>query len=473
MLKKSEELWDFEFAKKLDSEPQKHQKMLPVEQTEYAEELPQTARFTASKRQGSKVGDSRMEVVYERCAGLDVHKKSVVVCRVMLNGDGNWQREVRTFGTMTQDLLQLRDWLSAGQIRQIAMESTGVYWQPIFNILESEFEVLVVNAKHIKFVPGHKTDIKDAEWIADLLQHGLLKASFIPKSPQRELRELIRYRTHLVDERSREVNRVQRVLEMGNLKLSSVVTDIMGQSSRAILEQIIAGKDDPAALAQLAKGKLRPKIAELERALMGQITETQRLLLRLHLEHIDDVNTKVQELEIAIETALSPFDENELMARLDTIPGVSRLTAQVIVAELGTDMTRFPTAAHAASWAGVAPGKNESAGRNRSAKTPHANSYLKRALVEAAHAAGRSKDNYLSAQYRRLAARRGKKRAAIAVAHSILVIAYHLIQRGTSYVELGANYYDQRQTNAVQQQLVKRLERLGFQVTLETIPNAA
>ena len=264
-----------------------------------------------------------MEIVYERCAGLDVHKKSVVACRVIPNTEGDWQREVRTFGTMTEDLLHLRDWLSAGQIRQVAMESTGVYWQPVFNILESEFEVLVVNAKHIKFVPGHKTDVKDDEWIADLLQHGLLKASFIPKAPQRELRELIRYRTHLVDERSREVNRVHRVLETANLKLSSVVTDIMGQSSRAMLEQIIAGKEDPEALAQLAKGKLRPKIAELERALVGQVTETQRLLLRLHLEHIDDMNTKVQAVEAAIEQALPPFDENELLARLDTIPGVS------------------------------------------------------------------------------------------------------------------------------------------------------
>jgi transposase len=348
-----------------------------------------------------------------------------------------------------------------------------VYWKPIFNLLEGEFEVVLANAKHIKFVPGHKTDVKDAEWIADLLQHGLLKASFIPEAPQRDLRELVRYRTHLVDERSREVNRVHRVLEDANIKLSSVATDLMGQSARAMLDQIIAGKDDPEALAQLAKGKMRPKIAELERALLGQVKDTHRLLLKLHLEHIDELNAKLQELEKAIARALSPFDENELLAHLDTIPGVNRIVAQVIVAELGIDMSRFPNADHAASWAGVAPGKNESAGRNHSAKTPPANRYLKRALVEAAHAAGRSKDNYLSAQYRRLAARRGKKRAALAVGHSILVIAYHLIQRGTSYVDLGADYFDQRKADAVQHQLVKRLERLGFQVSLQPAAVAA
>jgi len=408
-----------------------------------------------------------MQVVYERCAGLDVHKKSIVVCRIIPAEDGGWQRETRTFGTMTDDLLRVKDWLSAGRIQQVALESTGVYWKPVFNILEGECEVVLANAKHIQFVAGRKTDVKDAEWIADLLQHGLLKASFIPEAPQRELRELVRYRSHLVDERSREVNRVHRVLEDANLKLSSVVTDIMGQSARAMLEQIIAGKDDPEALAQLAKGKLRPKIAELERALTGRINETHRLLLKLHLEHIDDVNAKLQELEAAIAQALPPFDQNELLTRLDVIPGVSSTVGQVIIAELGIDMSRFPNAAHAASWAGGAPGKNESADRNRSAKTPPPNRYLRRALIEAAHAAGRSKDNYLSAQYRRLAARRGKQRAAVTVARSILIIAYHLIQRGTTYQDLGANYFDQRKAESVQHQLVKRLERLGFKVSLE------
>jgi transposase len=414
-----------------------------------------------------------MQVVYERCAGLDVHKKTVVVCRIVPNEVNGWQMEIRTFGTMTDDLLRLSDWLRAGGVTQVAMESTGVYWKPVFNLLESDFEVILVNAKHIKFVPGRKTDVKDAQWIAELLQHGLLKASFIPDAPQRELRELVRYRTHLIDERTREVNRVHAVLEDANLKLSSVATDIMGVSAREMLAAIIAGQDDPAALAQLAKARMRPKIAELERALTGHIKNSHRLLLSLHLEHIDDLNAKLQRLEEEIAQLLPPFDEDDLLARLDTIPGVDQRVAQIIVAELGTDMRRFATAGHAASWAGLTPGKNESAGRNRSAKTNKANRYLKAALVEAGQAAGRSRDNHLAAQFGRLAARRGKKRAAVAVAHSILVIAYHIIRDGTSYVDLGANYYDERNAERVQQRLIKRLETLGLKVTVEPLSTAA
>lgn len=414
-----------------------------------------------------------MQVVYEQCAGLDVHKKTVVACCRIPDGQGGWQQETRTFGTMTSGLLLLRDWLAEAGVTHVAMESTGVYWKPVFNILEGSFEVLLVNAKHIKFVPGRKTDVKDAQWIAELLQHGLLKASFIPEAPQRELRELVRYRTHLLEERSREVNRVHKVLEDANLKLSSVATDIMGVSGREMLAAIIAGKDDPQALAQLAKARLRTKIAELELALTGHVQDSHRLLLTLHLEHIDDLNTKLERLEQEIEQSMSPFDEDDLLARLDTIPGVDQKTAQVIIAELGTDMSRFQSAGHAASWAGLVPGKNESAGRNRSAKTSKANRYLKTALVEAGMAAGRSKDNYLAAQYGRLAARRGKKRAAVAVAHSILIIAYHIIRNGTTYVDLGANYFDKRKQDAVQQQLVRRLENLGFKVSLEPLNYAA
>jgi transposase len=277
----------------------------------------------------------------------------------------------------------------------------------------------------------------------------------------------------LIDERTREVNRVHAVLEDANLKLSSVATDIMGVSAREMLAAIIAGKDDPAALAQLAKARMRPKIAELERALTGHIKDSHRLLLSLHLEHIDDLNAKLQRLAEEIAKLLPPFDEADLLARLDTIPGVDQYTAQVIVAELGTDMSRFATAGHAASWAGLTPGKNESAGRNRSAKTNKANRYLKAALVEAGQAAGRSRDNHLAAQFRRLAARRGKKRAAVAVAHSILVIAYHIIRDGTSYVDLGANYYDERNAELVQQRLIKRLENLGLKVTVEPLSVAA
>ena len=415
-----------------------------------------------------------MRVVHERCAGLDVHKKTVVACRMVPAEDREWQVDIRTFGTMTDDLLRLHDWLVAANVSHVAMESTGVYWKPVFNILEEDFDVLLVNAKHIKFVPGRKTDVKDAQWIAELLQHGLLKASFVPEPAQRELREVVRYRTHLIAERVREVNRVHKVLEDANLKLSSVATDIMGVSGRAMLAALIAGKDDPEALAELAKGRMRNKIEELERALTGYVKDSHRRMLSWHLRHIDELNALLEEVEQEIDQLMRPFDEEgDLVARLDTIPGVDRKTAQVIIAELGIDMRRFPTAGHAAAWAGLAPGKNESAGRNRSARTLKANRYLKAALVQAAHAAGRSKDNYLAAQYRRLSARRGKKRAAVAVAHSILVIAYHLIERGTEYVDLGATYFDQRKKDTVQQQLVRRLEKLGFKVALEPLETAA
>ena len=259
------------------------------------------------------------------------------------------EREIRSFGTMTSDLLELVDWLQQRQIRQVAMESTGVYWKPIYNLLEGGFEVLLVNAKHIKFVPGRKTDVKDAQWIAELLQHGLLKASFIPPAPQRELRELVRYRSHLIQERSREVNRVHKVLEDANLKLSSVATDVLGVSGREMLSAIIAGKDDPAALAELAKGRLRQKISDLERALTGRVKDSHRLLLKLHLEHIDDLNAKLQLLEEEIAKLIIPFDHDDLLARLQTIPGVGQKVAQVIMAEVGTDMSRFHSAGHLAA----------------------------------------------------------------------------------------------------------------------------
>lgn len=408
-----------------------------------------------------------MRIVYERCAGLDVHKKTVVACRIMPDGQGGWFIEVRTFGTMLDDLLVLADWLRAAGVTHVALESTGVYWKPVFNILEADFEVLLINARHIKFVPGRKTDVKDAQWIADLLQHGLLSASFIPPAPQRELRELVRYRTHLIEERTREVNRVHKVLEDANLKLASVATDIMGVSGRDMLAAIIAGKEDPMVLAQLAKARLRLKIADLERALTGHVKDSHRLLLKLHLEHIDELNAKITTLEEEIAKLLPPFDQDELLMRLQTIPGVGEKVAQAIVAEIGTDMSRFKSAAHLASWAGLVPGKNESAGRNHSAKTNKANRYLKSILVEAAQAVGHTHQTHLAAQFHRLAARRGKKRAAVAVAHSILVIVYHIIRRGTVYTDLGANYFDERKADTIQHQLVKRLERLGFTVSLQ------
>lgn len=409
-----------------------------------------------------------MEVLYERCAGLDVHKKTVVVCRIIPGeGERRHQQEIRTFKTMTNDILTLADWLKAGGVTHVAMESTGAYWKPIFNILEGDFEVILVNARHIKHVPGRKTDIKDAEWIGQLLQHGLLKASYIPEAQQRALRDLVRYRTKLVQERSREINRVQKVLEDANIKLSSVVSDIMGVSARAMLAAMVEGQDDPEALAQLAKGRMRPKIAELEQALTGYVGRHHRLMLRLHLEHIDDLSDKVTQLQQEIDECIVSFNQNRELERLDGIPGVGLQVAQATIAELGIDMSRFPTAGHAASWTGVAPGMNESAGRNQSAKTTKGNRHLKAMLVQAAHTVARSKDNYLSAQYHRIARRRGKKRAAVAVAHSILVIAYHMLRDGTEYVELGGDYFDKLNKQRLERGLVKRLEQLGHKVVLE------
>lgn len=414
-----------------------------------------------------------MEVIYERCAGLDVHKKSVTACRSTPAVRGGWQKERRRFGTMTDELLKLSDWLREAQVTAVAMESTGVYWKPVFNILESEFEVILVNARHIKYVPGRKSDISDAQWIGELLQHGLLKASYIPERPQRDLRDLIRYRTSLIGERAREINRVQKVLEDANVKLASVASNVMGVSGRQMLEAIIAGNEDPEALAELAKGRLRSKIPDLERALSGRIRTSHRLLLRLHLEHIDDLANKIEKLNEEIDRLMLPFDEDEQLRRLDDIPGVGREVAQVIIAELGVDMNRFPSAAHAASWAGLAPGKNESAGKNRSGKITPGNRHLKAMLVQAAHAVSRTKDNYLAAQFRRLAARRGKKRAAIAVAHSILVIAYHMLRDGTEYRDLGGDYFDKRNKEKLQRNLVRRLEGLGLKVMLEPAAVAA
>jgi len=409
-----------------------------------------------------------MRVVYERCAGLDVHKKTVVVCIGVPDGQGGRRMELRTFRTTTAELLKVADWLRQHGVTHVAMESTGVYWKPIFNILEEEFAVLVVNAKHIKFVPGRKPDVKDAQWIAELLQHGLLKASFVPDAPQRELRELVRYRTHLIQERTREVNRVHKVLEDANLKLSSVATDVMGVSGREMLAAIIAGQDDPAALAELAKGRMRTKIADLEAALTGRIKESHRLLLRLHLEHIDDLNAKLSELEAEIDKQLLPFDQDDLIERLDEIPGINQNTAQIIIAERGIDMARFPTVNHLAAWAGLASGQNESAGRNRSSRTLKANRYLRPALVQAAHAVART-DTYLGEKFRRLARRRGQKRAALAVARTMLVIAYPIIRDGTRFIERGATFFDHWHAPSTQQWLTRRLERLGFTVTLAPI----
>lgn len=405
-----------------------------------------------------------MDVVNARCSGLDVHKKTVVAGRVV-----EQQTEVRTFQTTTAGLLLLADWLRSGGVTHVAMESTGVYWKPVYNVLDSAFEVLVVNAAHIKQVPGRKTDVNDALWLTQLLQHGLLRGSFVPPEPQRALRELVRYRTHLVEERTREVNRVHKVLEDANLKLSAVASDVLGVSSREMLSAIIAGKDDPEALAQLARGRLRTKIAELEQALRGRVADHHRLLLRMVLAHIDDLNARLNELDQEIDHALVPFDTNDLLTRLDAIPGVNDTIARVMISEIGTDMSAFPDAHHLASWAGLAPRKKQSGGKLYPAKIPPANRYLRPALVQAAHAAQKTK-TYLGEQYRRIARRRGAQKAAVAVAHSILVMVYHMIKRGTAYVERGAEYFDQLNPDGTRRWLVRRLQQLGYQVALHPLP---
>jgi transposase len=409
-----------------------------------------------------------LDVIYERCCGLDVHKRTVVACLIVAGTHGEPRKEIRTFGTMTQDLLELSDWLAAAGCTHVAMESTGVYWKPIYNLLEEAFTPLLINARHIKVVPGRKTDVKDCEWIADLLRHGLLRASFVPERPQRELRELTRYRTALVRERAAEVSRLQKTLEGANIKLASVATDIMGKSGRQMLKALIGGSTDASEMAQLARGKLRAKIPKLEQALRGCFGAHQRFLIAHQLAHIDFLEETIEQLSAQIAERMRPFGE-EAIERLETIPGVGRRTAEAILAEIGPEVSRFPTYRHLASWAGMCPGNNDSGGKRRSGKTTKGNPWLRAALVEAAHAAGRTRNTYLSAQYRRLASRRGKKRAAVAVGHTILVIAYHLLERSCGYEELGGDYFDKRDRQGVERRLVRRLEGLGYKVSLDPI----
>lgn len=404
-----------------------------------------------------------MEVVYSHCCGLDVHKKIVVACTITPKG-----KEIRSFSTMTDDLISMVDWLKEKGCTHVAMESTGSFWKPIFNLLELEdIKALVVNAKHMKNVPGRKTDVKDAEWIAGLLRHGLLQGSYIPSREQRELREIIRYRRSLVEERAREINRIQKVLEGANIKLSSVASDVTGKSGRAMIEAMIAGEKDPIILSELAQRRLKNKKQELQRALNGLIGHHQKLMLKTQLRHIDFLADEIKRLDEEIKERMLPFEED--LELLDTIPGVGRRTAEQILAEIGTDMNQFPSAAHMCSWAGLSPGNNESAGKRKSGRTRKGNQKLRSALVEAARAAGRTKNTYLSSQYHRLAARRGKNRAAVAVAHSILTIVYYIVKRKQPYIELGPTYYEERKRETVIKQSIKKLESLGYKVTVESV----
>lgn len=407
-----------------------------------------------------------MEVVYTHCAGLDVHKKTVVACCLTPHPEGGWQSETRTFSTMTRDLLSLADWLLARGSTHVAMESTGEYWKPIFNILEGLVEVLLVNAAHVKHVPGRKTDVKDAQWLAELLQHGLLRPSFIPPVLIRELRDLTRQRSNFVRTRATLCNRVQKVLEGANIKLASVASDVLGVSGRLMLEALVGGETDAQLMAELARGRLRQKRELLAQALEGRVKPHQRFILTELLCQVDSLDETIARFDEQIERACLPFAE--AVERLDTIPGVGRETAEVIVAEIGADMTRFPSAQHLAAWAGVAPGNHESGGKRLSGRVRHGNQALRRALLQAAKAAAHTKATYLAAQYHRLVRRRGKKRASVAVAHSILVIAYHLLAREEEYRELGADYFDQQRPEATAKRLLHRLEKLGYQVTLQT-----
>ena len=409
-----------------------------------------------------------MRAIYERVAGLDIHKKVIVACIRILLADGSWQVEKHNFGTMTGDLLALSDWLLSYGITHVAMESTGEYWKPVFNILENNYEVIIVNAQHISKVPGRKTDQSDAEWIAELMQYGLLKASFVPPLGQRELRELTRYRSTFVRERATLANRVQKALESANIKLASVASDVLGVSGRAMLNAIIDGKASPSEMAELAKGRLREKREELNKALDGRVKPHHRFVLAELLCQIDNLDEAIARFDEQIQEYCRPFEE--AVTQLDTIPGVARQTAEIIVSEIGVDMSRFPTADHLAAWAGVAPGNNESAGKRRSGRTRPGNKALRAALNQAAHGAAHTKNTYLTAQYQRLAARRGKKKAIVAVMHSILVISYHLIQRNEPYSELGGDYFDKQKPEVTAKRLVKRLERLGFQVSLQNLP---
>jgi transposase len=452
-----------------------------------------------------------MRIMHAQCAALDVHKRTVTATRRHTQSHKEVEQETSTFGTMTADLLGLVDWLHAWEVTHVAMESTGEYWKPIYNLLEGEFVVILVNAQHVKHVPGRKTDVIDAEWLAELLSYGLLKPSFIPPKPQRELRDLTRYRTTLVQERARVVNRVQKLLESANIKLASVATDIFGVSGRSMLAALAAGLCAPGELAELAKGRLRHKLAELQKALTGVVDDHHRFLLTQQLAHVDFLDEQIEQLseEIghrleamtplgpdtpsaepeathqedghdatpSLETATIPDAQAALtwpqaVALLDTIPGVDRATAEVMLAEMGLDMQQFPSAAHLAAWTGLAPGNHQSGGKRSSGRTPPGNRALRTILVQAAWAASHTKNTYLASLYHRLAGRRGKKRAIVAVAHSILVSAYHMLARCLPYQELGGDYLDLRQKEHKTRWLTRQLEKQGFVVSLELPPSA-
>ena len=405
-----------------------------------------------------------MEVLYPRCAGLDVHKKSVVAC-VRLAQGRHVRRQVQTFGTTTTDLLRLCDWLLELGCTHVAMEATGVYWKPVWHVLEDSFELLLANPAEIRNQPGRKTDVNDATWIADLAAHGLIRGSFVPPVEIRELRDLTRTRVQLVQERSRYVLRIQKTLEDAQLKLRSVLSDVLGKTGRSILLAIIDGETGPEELVRYCQRGLKATRVEIAEALRGRVRDHHRLLLRLHLEQIDRLEAAIRELEVRADEVLEPHREEIDLLR--SIPGVGKTTAQVIVAEIGLDMAQFPAVGNLISWAGLCPGNDRSAGKQRSSRLRAGNAWLKRALVQAAWAAVKAKDSYLRAQYYRLKARRGPQKAIMAVAASILRSAYFMLLRKATYQELGADYFERNDQDRVAQQLTRRLQRLGYEVALK------
>jgi len=406
-----------------------------------------------------------MEPIYTSCCGLDVHKRSIQACVRRLRDNGSIHQETRTFGTMTRDILEMADWLAAEAVTHVALESTGVYWKPIYNLLEGHFTLLLVNAKHVKHVPGRKTDVKDCQWLAKLLQAGLLRGSFIPVRPQRELRDLTRHRSQLVAEKTRAANRIQKVLEDANIKLASVASDILGASGRDMLRALMRGETDSTNMANLARRQLRSKIPELRPALEGKVTEHHRFMLGELLAHLEYLEGRIEEFSRRIEEVSRPFAP--AIAKVATLPGFDQRSAQNVVAEIGADMCVFPSEHHLSSWAGVCPGSNESGGKRKSGKTTKGNRWLRTALVQGAWAAIRTKGSYFQAQYRRLTPRRGKKRAAVAVAHSLLVVIFHMLKTGSSYKELGGDYFDKLNQKRLAPYFLKRLTDLGYQVTLK------
>jgi transposase len=412
-----------------------------------------------------------MEVLHPHCAGLDVHKETVVAC-VRHVVDGKVTREVRTFKTTTRELMSLSEWLLAEGCTHIAMEATGIYWKPVWHILaDGEFELVLANAAHVKNVPGRKTDVNDATWLADLMAHGLIRASFVPDEQTQEMRDLLRTRKQFVRERTSHIQRVQKTLEDANIKLDSVITDIVGLSGRRMIEALIAGESDPDVLAALAHRRIKASAAELEAALRGRVTEHHRFMLRLHLQHIDTLDAAITQIDQEVDANVEPF--RTAIKILSTIPGISDLSAAVIVAEIGIDMSRFPDEGHLISWAGLCPKNDESAGKRRSTRMRKGAPWLKTTLIQCAVAAARTKGSYLQAQFYRVRSRRGGKKAIGAVAASILTAAYHMLKNGTCYQDLGPDHFDNRAKGKQTLRLVARLQNLGYAVQITPLEAAA